>query len=505
MGTIQAVATSILPPRPARQAPPCALVVFGASGDLTHRKLIPALYNLMMGGSLSEAFAVVGVARRPWSDEEFRAEMNGAVERFSSGVPVQPDGWQRFAHHLDYVAGEFDDPATYQRLAQRLTELDQKHGLAGNRLFYLATPPDAFDNILTHLEQAKMIAPPGAPSWTRVIIEKPFGTDLATAQELNQLVARVLAESQTFRIDHYLGKETVQNILVFRFANLIFEPIWNRRYVDHVEITAAETVGVERRGKFYDEIGVLRDVVQNHLLELLCLVAMEPPVTGEADDIRGEKLKVLNGLRDLWSDTIPRNVVLGQYRGYRQEPDVNPQSVTPTYAALRVFVDNWRWKGVPFYLRTGKKLPQRVTEITLHMQEVPLSLFNREDRIDRIAPNVIKLRIQPDEGIQIQFGSKVPGHDLSVGSVMMDMNYREAFGGQPPEAYERLLLDAMRGDATLFSRRDAVEASWAWITPILEHFAANPPTDLPNYDAGSWGPEAAAELMHRDRRTWTEP
>jgi len=315
----------------------------------------------------------------------------------------------------------------------------------------------------------------------------------------------VLDESQTFRIDHYLGKETVQNILVFRFANSIFEPVWNRKYVDYVEICAMETVGVGTRGAFYERTGVLRDIVQNHLLEVLALTAMEPPTSGDAEDVRSEKLKVLHALRPMWDDTIPRNVTLGQYRGYREEPKVAPDSTTPTYAALRVFVDNWRWQGVPFYLRTGKRTRTRVTEIALHLQPIPLSLFGREDVCERVDPNVLTLRIQPDEGITLRFASKVPGYDLAVGSVTMDMEYVEAFGGDPPEAYERLLLDAMRGDATLFSRRDAVEASWAWLTPLLDYYEHNPPDDFPNYEPGSWGPGCADQLIGRDRRAWREP
>ena len=354
------------------------------------------------------------------------------------------------------------------------------------------------------MRDAGLVTPHDGDPWTRVIIEKPFGHDLASARALNQLVAETLHESQTFRIDHYLGKETVQNILVVRFANSIFEPLWNRKYIEYVEIVAAETVGVERRGKFYDRNGVLRDIVQNHLLELLALTALEPPTTGSADDIRNEKLKVLHALRDPWADTIPRDIVLGQYRGYRQEPDVAPASVTPTFAALRVHVDNWRWQGVPFYLRAGKKLANRVTEIAIHMQGIPLSLFGREDMCDSVPPNVLTLRIQPDEGIQLEFASKIPGDDLRVGKVKMDMRYVEAFGGEPPEAYERLLLDAMRGDLTLFSRRDWVEASWAWIDPILEHFESHPPKDFPNYEPGSAGPDMCSEWMARDRRAWRD-
>jgi glucose-6-phosphate 1-dehydrogenase len=491
------------PRAPRRQAPPCAIVVFGASGDLTNRKLMPALYNLSVGGALTDHFAAVGVARTANTREQFAEKVRAGLDQFSRRHP-EPDPWNRFAAGLDYVIGEFENPDTYQRLAARLQQLDRERGLEGNRLFYLATPPDEFGVILKLLKSSGLVtAHDGAP-WTRVIIEKPFGHDLESARSLNALVAETLHESQTFRIDHYLGKETVQNILVFRFANSMFEPLWNRKYVDYVEICAAETVGVERRGTFYEENGVMRDVVQNHLLELLALTAMEPPNTGSADDIRGEKLKVLNALRDPNPDTVPHDVVLGQYRGYRQERDVSPTSLTPTYAALRVFVDNWRWQGVPFYLRTGKKLAKRVSEIAIHMQPIPLSLFGRDDLCDGNTPNVLSLRIQPDEGIQLSFASKIPGDDLRVGRVRMHMNYVEAFGGEPPEAYERLLLDAMRGDMTLFSRRDWVEASWAWIDPILDYFEKHPPRDFPNYEPGSWGPASAMEWMKRDRRSWRE-
>jgi len=498
---------AVAPPaaRPAGKiAPPCAMVIFGATGDLTRRKLVPALYNLAHAGLLPERFAALGLARRPWSHDAFRDEMSRGVAEFSRLGPVDREVWRRFGPLLEYVEGSFDDPEAYRRLSERLAILDRERHLEGNRLYYLAVPPTEFPTILHRLKGAGLLHPPDGAPWSRVILEKPFGRDLESARALNALVARVLHESQTFRIDHYLGKETVQNILVFRFANSIWEPLWNRSHVDYVEICAAETVGVGTRGKFYEQTGVLRDIVQSHLLEVLSLTAMEPPTTGGADDIRTEKLKVLHALRDPWEDTVPRDVVLGQYRGYREEPDVARDSVTPTYAALRVFVDNWRWQGVPFYLRTGKKLAKRVTEVSLHMRAIPLCLFGREDVCDRIEPNVLTLRIQPDEGIALRFACKVPGLELDVGTVAMDMTYLETFGGEPPEAYERLLLDAMRGDATLFSRRDAVEASWAWITPILEHFEPHPPVDFPNYEPGSWGPERARELMRRDRRAWRE-
>ncbi|NOT34239.1 MAG: glucose-6-phosphate dehydrogenase [Candidatus Eisenbacteria bacterium] len=494
-----AQAVAALKPNP---APPCAVVVFGATGDLTRRKLLPALYNLQVSGALPEHFVTLGVARRPLTDEQFRTDMRAACDEFSRRKPDAAT-WEGFAGRIDYVAADFSDPAGFERLSMRLQQLDFQHGLEGNRLFYLATPPSEFEVILRGLRSHGLLLPPGGEGpWSRVIIEKPFGRDLASARALNTLVSEVLDESQTFRIDHYLGKETVQNILVMRFANSIFEPLWNRKYVAAVEISALETVGVGTRGAFYDQYGVMRDVVQNHLLELVALTAMEPPTSGSADDVRSEKLKVLNALRDGWDDTVSRDVVLGQYDGYRAEKDVAPDSFTPTYAALRLFVDNWRWQGVPFYLRAGKKLAKRATEISVHLQPIPLSLFGRHDVCESVPPNVLTIRVQPDEGVQLQFASKIPGEDTRVGRVLMDMRYQEAFGGEPPEAYERLLLDAMRGDATLFSRRDWVETSWSWIDPLLQYFDRHPPTDFPNYAPASWGPKRADEWIARDRRAW---
>jgi len=488
----------------AAEPPPCAFVIFGASGDLARRKLVPALYNLAAGGNLPSHFAAVGCARRPWSADEFRTQTRAGVGEFSR-TPLAAPVWDALAPYLDYVSGDFGAPETYQRLKTTLAGLDESVGTAGNRLFYLAVPPDEFPLILTGLQRAGLIVPPGGPSFTRVIVEKPFGRSLETARELNALVAGVLDESQTFRIDHYLGKETVQNIMVFRFANSMFEPLWNRKYVDHVQITAAETVGVGTRGKFYESTGVLRDIVQNHLLEVLTLCAMEPPNSGHADDVRSEKLKVLKALRPSWTDTVSHDVVLGQYEGYRREPDVAPDSRTPTFAALRLFVDNWRWQGVPFYLRAGKRMKQRVTEVSIHMQGIPLSLFGDGNLCEHVEPNVLTMRIQPEEGIQLAFSSKLPGHDFTVAPVVMDMKYVESFGGEPPEAYERLLLDAMRGDATLFSRRDAVETSWAWIQPILDYYDSHTKHTPDPYGPDSWGPAAANRLIQHDRRQWRNP
>lgn len=492
------------PPERKSQSPPCVIVVFGASGDLTRRKLMPALYNLAAGGHLPETFAIVGCARRDWDATVFAGHMRDGVGEFSRS-PLTDAAWKWFEPRLAYESGDFHEAATYARLAKTLADLDREHGTSGNRLYYLAVPPDEFEPILRGLRDAGLIVPPGRPAFTRVIVEKPFGTSLETARQLNALVGGVLDETQTFRIDHYLGKETVQNIMVFRFANSIFEPLWNRKYVDHVQITAAESVGVGTRAGFYESTGVLRDIVQNHLLEVLALTTMEPPNSGHADDVRGEKLQVLKALRQPWSDTVPVDVVTGQYAGYRAEPGVAADSTTPTFAALRVHIDNWRWQGVPFYLRAGKRMAKRVTEVSIHMQPIPLSLFGSGDLCEHVEPNVFTLRIQPEEGIQLSFSAKLPGHNFTVTPVEMDMKYTEAFGAEPPEAYERLLLDAMRGDATLFSRRDAVEASWAWIQPILDWFEAPGRTPPVVYEPGSWGPAESDRMIQRDRRQWRNP
>ena len=490
---------------PEGKAPPCAMVVFGATGDLTRRKLVPALYSLAVLDALPEPFALIGVARRPMSDDALRADLRAAVGEFARFKPVDPAVWERFAAGVHYVQGEFADRGLYDRLGDVLQHLDLEHGAHGNRLYYFATPPAEFEAILDGISRRGLVYEPHGSPWSRVVLEKPFGRDLASARELNALVARTLDESQTFRIDHYLGKETVQNIMVFRFANTFFEPLWNRGSIDHVQITAAEDIGVGRRGAFYEQTGVLRDIVQNHLLEILTLIAMEPPNTATAEDVRREKLKVLTTLRPMEQGTIPNDVVLGQYRGYRSEPGVAADSRTPTFAALRVHVDNWRWQGVPFYLRAGKRLARRATEVSLHLREVPHCLFGKDRVCDQIEPNVLTLRIQPAEGFELHFSSKIPGFEMQIGSVGMDMKYVEQFGGEPPEAYERLLLDAMRGDATLFPRRDAVEASWGWITPVLQYCEVHPPADFPNYEPGSWGPASADRWIERRGCRWRAP
>ncbi len=498
-----------------RTIDPCAVVIFGASGDLTKRKLMPGLYNLAVSRSLPGGFAVVGVARREKSNDDFRGELKAAISKYSRRKPIDEAVWSDFERGVSYVAGTFEDPKTYERLAQHLSELDKERGCAGNRLFYLAVPPAEFGTIATRLREAKLVAQPsrGAGSWTRMVIEKPFGHDLASARELNDTIASVFDESQVFRIDHYLGKETVQNLLVFRFANSLFEPVWNREHVDHVQITVAEEIGVEGRGKFYEATGVTRDIVENHLMQLLCLTAMEPPISLSADSVRDEKVKVLRSLRAMAPTQVPDNVIRGQYArgfvrgdevpGYREEPDVAHDSRIETYLAMRVFVDNWRWGGVPFYCRAGKRLARRVTEIAVTFKKVPHNLFRAPD--GGITPNVLAMRIQPDEGIALRFISKEPGQVTILRDVAMDFRYGASFGSNTPEAYERLLLDAMRGEATLFTRRDEVEEQWAYMDHVFAAWTREGNTPPPLYSAGSWGPEQADDLLARDGRRWRRP
>jgi glucose-6-phosphate 1-dehydrogenase len=487
---------------------PCAIVIFGATGDLTHRKLIPALYNLAADGELPPAIAVVGVARREKNDEGFRQELGEAVRKFSR-QNVRDEIWKTFAQSISYHRTEFHDLKGYETLRERLDQLDKERGTRGNRLFYLAVAPDQFDEILTNLKAAGLNHS-AEGSWARVIVEKPFGTDLASARELNRIVSNSFSEQQTYRIDHFLGKETAQNILVLRFANAIFEPLWNTRYIDHVQITAAETLGVEGRAGYYDNSGALRDMVQNHLLQLLCLIAMEAPTDLGADSIRDEKVKVIRSLRRMAGDTVIENVIRGQYaagaingkpvEGYRQEQGVNPNSVTETYVALRLRIDDWRWADVPVYLRVGKRLPKSGTEISVHFKKAPPVLFNKESvTLDQ---NVLVVRIQPDEGISLRMQAKIPGTSLRIEPVKMDFHYGTSFGKPSPEAYERLLLDAMSGDATLFARRDEVEEAWAFIDAIEEQWQAQKDQGLYFYAAGSWGPDEADELLARDGHAW---
>ena len=448
---------------------PCAVVIFGATGDLTHRKLVPALYNIAADGELPPAVAVIGFARRPKTDDEFRQEMEEATRKFSRQT-VRDEIWKGFAETLYYHQCEFGDEAGYKKLAERLDQLDESSGTRGNRLFYFAASPEQFETIIENLQKAGLNKTRKG-SWARVILEKPFGTDLESARHLNEVVQSAFSEEQTYRIDHFLGKETAQNILVLRFANAIFEPLWNADHIDHVQITAAETLGVENRAGYYEGAGALRDMVQNHLLQLLCLVAMEPPTDLGADGIRDEKVKVVRSLRPFQIDEVGSEVVRGQYAegaiagepvvAYRAEKNVDPKSQTETYAALRVRIDNWRWADVPF------------------------------------------IRIQPDEGISLRMQAKVPGTSFRIESVKMDFHYGTSFGKASPEAYERLLLDAMSGDPTLFARRDEVEQAWKFIDTIEEAWAAKEDAPkLATYPSGSWGPEEADELLARDGRTW---
>jgi glucose-6-phosphate 1-dehydrogenase len=492
-------------------------VIFGASGDLTRRKLMPALYNLAWGRSLPSGFAVVGVARRDKTDDSFRAEMREAVSSFSRRKPIDPTVWADFERGIGYVRGAASDAATYEALRARLDRVDAERGTGANRLFYLAVPPGEFGPIVEGLRASNRVAPAGqvrsGGPWTRVVFEKPFGHDLASARALNDSVAAAFDEAQVFRIDHYLGKETVQNLLVFRFANSLFEPVWGRQHVDHVQITVAEDLGVEGRGKFYEQTGVTRDIVENHLMQLLCLTAMEPPISLSADAVRDEKVKVLRSLRAMERGEVGRHVVRGQYArgvvrgedvpGYREEPDVSPDSRVETYVAMRVFVDNWRWSGVPFYVRAGKRMVRRVTEVAVVFREVPHTLFQARD--GGITPNVLSLRIQPDEGIALRFTSKEPGQQTILRDVAMDFRYGATFGSNTPEAYERLLLDAMRGEATLFTRRDEVEEQWAYMDTVLRGWTADDMPPPPIYPAGSWGPDQADDLLARDGRRWRKP
>src|SRR5246127_5869348 len=491
---------------------PCAIVIFGATGDLTHRKLIPALYNLAADGDLPAGVAIVGFARRNKSDDEFRRDLEEATRKFSR-QPVRDEIWNTFGQSIFYHQSEFGDESGYKTLAKRLDGIDKTHGTRGNRLFYFAAGPDQFEPILKHLKAAGLNETRKG-SWVRVIVEKPFGTDLDSARELNRVIRSAFREEQTYRIDHFLGKETAQNILVLRFANAIFSPLWNTHYIDHVQITAAETLGVENRAGYYEGAGALRDMVQNHLLQLLCLVAMEPPTDLSADSIRDEKVKVLRSLRRIRGEDVFRNVVRGQYTdgsidgekvvGYREEKNVNPASMTETYAGLKILIDNWRWADVPFYVRVGKRLPKSGTEIGIHFKNAPGVLFNRDQAngLDG-AQNVLVIRIKPDEGVSLRMQSKIPGASVRVQPVKMDFHYGTSFGTASPEAYERLLLDAMSGDATLFARRDEVEEAWAFIDPIEEAWHAKKDTpELYFYPAGSWGPEAADDLLARDGRAW---
>jgi glucose-6-phosphate 1-dehydrogenase len=488
---------------------PAVFVLFGATGDLAHRKVVPALAQLWRSNLLPHEFMIVAVGRRPYTDTEFRAEMRASLDRFGRVAP-EPAVLAEFLERIVYHQADFADDGAFDRLVGRLDELDREHGTRGDRLYYLATQPSAFPVVIGQLGRTGLDHEVHGGGWRRIVIEKPFGRDLDTARRLNREVGRVFRESQVYRIDHYLGKETVRNLLVFRFANGIFEPIWNRRYVDHVQITVAESIGVEGRGAFYEETGATRDILQNHLMQLLALVAMEPPASFSADALRDEKVKIVRAIAPKAPREIARDVVRGQYGrgwvtatevpGYREELDVDPASETETFVAARLSVDDWRWSGVPFYLRVGKRLPKRATEIAVRFREVPLPLF-RETRMEP-EPNLLAIRIQPDEGILLRFGAKVPGLGLDVRAVNMDFTYGSSFTVDLPEAYETLILDALLGDASLFTRADEVEEAWRVVTPIIDAWAESRPPDFPDYAAGTWGPAAADTLIESEGRRW---
>jgi len=493
------------------QLEPTIIIIFGGAGDLAKRKLIPALYNLLLDNLLPQRYAIVGIGRRKMDDERFRAHLKDGMDQFSRRGQVDEALWQDFAAQLSYVSEDVSSPESGAALNQRLIELDTAWGVRANRIFYLAIPPYMMEPSAAMLQRVGVCRD---CKRDRLVVEKPFGRDLASARTLNHLLSGMFVESQIYRIDHFLGKETVQNIFAFRFANSLFEPIWNRRYVDHVQITVAETVGVENRANFFEQSGTLRDMVQNHMLQVLCLVAMEPPISFDADEVRNKKVDVLRAIRPINADNVHQSVVRGQYGkgfvdgkavpGYQEETDVSPASSTETYVALKLFIDNWRWQGVPFYLRTGKRLPAKVSEVSIIFRSPPHQLFPSA-AVDNWQPNRIVIRIQPEEGIGTRIQVKQPGTRLLLGEADMQFRYREAFKAAAPEAYETLLLDVIRGDATLFMRADQVECAWNVVSPILTAWESVPPSDFPDYAAGSWGPEAADRMIARNGHSWLQP
>jgi len=490
---------------------PSIVTIFGAAGDLTWRKLIPALYNLYLDDQLPAHFAIVGLDRKQMSNQAFQEHLRTGVDQFSRRGKAKDDTWQAFAANLQFTAGDFAEADTYASLAKLLTEQEKRWDQAANRIFYLAVPPTLVETIVRMLGQAKLSTD---RKHARIVVEKPFGHDLASARELNRMLTRHFEESQIYRIDHYLGKETVQNLLAFRFANALFEPIWDRRYIDHVQITVAEEVGIGRRGDYYEHAGALRDMVQNHMLQILSMIAMESPVSFSSDEIRNKKVDVLHAIRPTPRDRISEFAVRGQYGvgsidgekvpAYREEADIDPQSPTETYAAMKLFVDNWRWQDVPFYLRTGKRLPTKSSVVSIQFKPVPHQSFP-SSAIEDWQSNRLELSIQPHEGIQLLFQAKRPGLKVSLNPVRMRFTYKEAFHVSPPEAYETLLLDLMAGDATLFMRDDQIEAAWTAISPILDAWTSVAPLGFPNYQSGTWGPEEAEALIAQDRRRWFSP
>jgi glucose-6-phosphate 1-dehydrogenase len=505
--------TEIMPAVPqlrtGKPADPCTMVIFGAAGDLTRRKLIPALYNLAKSDLLSREFAVVGIARSEMSNEQFRSKISEDMKKYASDG-IDPDLWEWFVRRLYYVRGNFDDKTLYARLKELLEKVDGDHSTHGNHLYYMATSADYFGPVVEELAAVGLMEQ-NDQQWRRVIIEKPFGHDLESARSLNQQLLSVAQENQIYRIDHYLGKETVQNILALRFANGIFEPIWNRRYIDHVQISVCETVGVEGRGSYYDRAGALRDMVPNHIMQLISLTAMEPPVSFQANAVRDEQAKILHAIQPLSSEDVLTKTVRGQYGegtigeervpAYREEPDVPRESRTETFVAMKLSIDNWRWADVPFYLRTGKRVGGRHTHIVIQFRRAPFVLF-RDTPVANLMPNQLVLHIQPEEGISLRFAAKVPGPAMRLGAVDMAFEYQDYFGTQPSTGYERLLHDCMIGDATLFQRADMVEAGWCVVSPVLDVWKALPPRYFPNYASGSWGPKEADDLLERDGRHW---